>query len=105
MIAREATDDATLSAIAQGGQLTARLGFGHRVDLRMFAQAADRRYDAASLGRHDVQLRAEASLYVDVSSHLGAVLGGTLVDNLSNTMDQGYTKWTAYLGAVVATSP
>jgi hypothetical protein len=105
VLAREDTDDATLSAIAGGGQLAARYGFGHGVDLRLFAAVADRRYDAAAMGRHDVQERAEASLYVDLSSHVGAVIGGSLLHDDSSAMDEGYTKWTGYLGVVIATSP
>jgi len=104
VIAREATDDPALSALATGGQLAARLRLG-RVDLRMFARATDRRYDAAAQGRRDFQVRADASLYVDLTSHLGAVLGGALLDNRSNLMDDSYVKWTGYLGVVVATGP
>jgi len=104
VVSREATDDPTLSALAAGGQLAARLRLG-RVDLRMFARATDRRYDAAAQGRRDLQVRAEASLYVDLTSHLGAVLGGTLLDDRSNVMDDSYVKWTGYLGVVVATAP
>lgn len=104
VVGREATDDPTLSALAAGGQLAARLRLG-RADLRVFARATDRRYDAASQGRRDVQVRADASLYIDLASHLGAVLGGTLLDNRSNVMDFGYVKWTGYLGVVVATAP
>ena len=105
VLAREHTDDATLSAIASGGQITARFGFGHGTDLRLLGLVSDRRYDAASMGRHDVQVRGDASLYVDLSSHLGAVLGGSLLHDVSNTLDQGYTKWTGYLVVVVTTSP
>lgn len=105
VVAREHTDDATLSATANGGQIAARFGFGHGADLRLHALASDRRYDAASMGRHDVQIHTDASLYVELSSHLGAVIGGSLLHDVSNTMDQGYTKWTGYLGVVVATSP
>jgi tetratricopeptide (TPR) repeat protein len=104
VIAREATDDPALSALAAGGQLAAQLRLG-RVDLRMFARAIDRRYDAAAQGRRDLQVRADASLYVDLTSHLGAVLGGALLDDRSNVMDEGYVKWTGYLGVVVATAP
>lgn len=102
VVAREVTDDPTLSALAAGGQLAARLHLG-RADLRMFARATDRRYDAAAAGRRDVQIRADASVYVDLTSHLGAVVGGTLLDNASNTMDDSFVKWTGYLGVVLAT--
>jgi tetratricopeptide (TPR) repeat protein len=105
VLAREHTDDAALSATASGGQLAARFGFDHGTDLRLFALVSDRRYDAASMGRRDVQVRADLSLYVDLASHVGAVIGGSLLRDVSNTMDQGYTKWTAFLGIVVATSP
>ena len=101
VIAREATDDPALSVVARGGQLAARLRLG-RVDLRLTARAADRVYDAAAQGRRDFQLRADASLYVDVTDSIGAVLGGSLLDDRSNAMDQSYVKWTGYLGAVVA---
>ena len=104
IVAREATDDAALSALASGGQLAARLHLG-RIDVRAFARATDRRYDAAAQGRRDVQVRADASLYVDLTSHLGAVIGGALLDNRSNTMDDSYVKWTGYLGLVLATAP
>jgi tetratricopeptide (TPR) repeat protein len=104
VIAREATEDLTLSAMASAGQLAGRLRLG-RADLRLFARAADRRYDAAAAGRRDFQLRADASVYVDLTRHLGAVLGGTLLDNRSNVMDDGFVKWTGYLGVVVATAP
>jgi tetratricopeptide (TPR) repeat protein len=105
VLAREQTDDATLSATAGGGQLAARFGLGHGADLRLLALVSDRRYDAASMGRRDVQVRADASLYVDLSPHLGGVIGGSLLHDVSNVMDQGYTKWTGYLGVVVTTSP
>jgi tetratricopeptide (TPR) repeat protein len=104
VIAREATDDPALSAVVSGGQLAGRLRLG-RADLRLFARALDRRYDDAAQGRQDVQLRADASVYVDLTPHLGAVLGGTLLDNRSNVMDDGFVKWTGYLGVVVATAP
>jgi hypothetical protein len=104
VVAREATDDPTLSALATGGQLAVRLRIG-RVDLRAFARALDRLYDPAAQGRRDLQVRAEASLYVDLTSHLGAVLGGTMLDDRSNVMDDSYVKWTGYLGLVVATAP
>jgi tetratricopeptide (TPR) repeat protein len=104
VIAREATDDPTLSALATGGQLAARLQLG-RVDLRMFMRGTDRRYDDAAQGRRDFLLQASASLYVDLTPHLGAVLGGGLLDNHSDVMDDSYVKWTGYLGIVVATAP
>jgi tetratricopeptide (TPR) repeat protein len=104
VFARESTDDAALAASAPGGQLLARLRLGRSVELRTFAQLADRRYDAAALGRRDVQVRGDASLYVELSSHLGGVLGGGVLHDDSNQMDLGYTKWTAYLGLVVAAS-
>ena len=104
VVAREATDDPALSVLAGGGQLAGRLRLG-RADLRMSARVSDRRYDAAALGRRDVQVRADASLYVDVTPHLGAVIGGALLDNRSNAMDDSYVKWTGYLGVVVATAP
>ncbi len=104
VIGREATDDPTLSVVASGGQLTGQLRMG-RADLRLFARAADRRYDVAALGRRDFQVRADASVYVDLTPHVGAVLGGSLLDNRSNVMDDGFVKWTGYLGVVVATAP
>jgi hypothetical protein len=104
VVAREATDDPALSALAAGGQLMARLHLG-RADLRMFARVTDRRYDAAAAGRRDLQLRADASVYVDLTSHLGAVVGGALLDNRSSAMDDSYVKWTGYLGVVLATAP
>ncbi|HEX7837297.1 MAG TPA: hypothetical protein VF469_07530, partial [Kofleriaceae bacterium] len=93
VVAREATEDPTLSAVASGGQLSGRLRLG-RADLRLFARAADRRYDAAAMGRRDFQLRVDASVYVDLTRHIGAVLGGSLLDDRSNVMDDGFVKWT-----------
>jgi tetratricopeptide (TPR) repeat protein len=104
VIARERTDDNTLSALANGGQLAARYHLGYPADLRLFTQVTDRRYDAAAMGRHDIYVRADLSLYVDLSSHLGGVIGGALLRNASNQMEWDYTKWTGYLGLVVATS-
>lgn len=104
IVGREDTDDPTLSALSGGGQLAARLRLG-AADLRMFARATDRRYDDAAMGRRDVQLRLDASIYVDLASHLGGVLGTTLLDNRSNTMDDSYVKWTGYLGVVLSTAP
>jgi hypothetical protein len=104
VIAREATDDAALSVLAIGGQLGARLRLG-RLDARLFARATDRRYDAAAMGRRDLQIRGDASLYVELTSHLGAVVGATLVDDRSNVMDDSYVKATGYVGLVVATAP
>lgn len=104
VIAREDTDDAALAALATGGQLSTRLHLGGAADLRVFTQLTDRRYDEAAMGRRDVHLRTDLSLYVDLSSHLGGVIGGALVHDISNQMDLGYTKWTGYLGVVVAAS-
>ncbi|HEU4728664.1 MAG TPA: hypothetical protein VFT22_12260 [Kofleriaceae bacterium] len=104
LFARESTDDAALSATTHGGQVTARFRLAAGADLRLFGVVADRRYDAASLGRHDVSMRGDASLYLDLWSHAGAVLGGSLLENDSSSMDQSYTKWTAYLGLVLATA-
>lgn len=104
LVVRESTQDPALSALAAGGQLAARLRLG-RADLRISGRAMDRRYDAAANGRRDLQLRGEAALYVAVASHLGAVLGATLLDDRSSAMDASYAKWTCYLGAVIATAP
>ena len=104
VVGHEATDDATLTALAAGGQIAARLRLG-RFDLRAFARATDRRYTADPADRHDLQVRADASLYVDLTAHVGAVLGGALLDNRSTAMDDDYIKWTGYLGVVVATGP
>jgi hypothetical protein len=101
VVVREATEDPALSVLAGGGLLAARLKIG-RADLRMSTRLSDRRYDDAAQGRRDVQLRADAALYLDLTPHLGAVLGGTLLDDRSNVMDDGYVKWTGYLGVVVA---
>lgn len=105
VFARELTDDAALSATVNGGQVSARLGLATGVDLRLFGVVADRRFEAASPARHDVSARGDVSLYVDLWSHVGAVVGGSLLDNASSAMDQSYTKWTAYLGVVLATAP
>ena len=104
VIGREITEDPALSVLAIGGQLAARLRLG-RLDARLFARAADRRYDAAAMGRRDFQIRGDASLYLDLTSHLGALVGATLLDDRSNAMDVSYVKWTGYLGLVVATAP
>lgn len=101
--ARESTSDPDLSTFSTGGQLAARVWLG-RVDLRIFARAMDRRYDAAQ-GRRDLQLRGEAALYVAVAAHLGATLGATMLDDRSSDMLRGYAKWTCYLGLVIATAP
>jgi len=102
VIAREATDDPTLSVLATGGQVATRLRLG-RLDARLFARAMDRRYDAAAMGRRDLQIRGDASLYIDLASHIGAVVGATLLDDRSNVMDDSYVKCTGYVGLVVAT--
>lgn len=103
VIARERTDDATLSALASGGQLAARLRLGH-LDLRLFTQVTDRRYDPAAMGRRDLHARADLALYLDLSSHLGGLIGGTMLHDASNQIDLGYAKWTGYLGVVIAAS-
>jgi tetratricopeptide (TPR) repeat protein len=104
IVARESTADPTLSALAAGGQLAARLRVS-RADLRVSARAMDRSYDEAAQGRRDLQLRGDAALFVEIASHLGAVVGATLLDDRSNAMDASYSKWTLYLGAVIATAP
>jgi tetratricopeptide (TPR) repeat protein len=101
---REATSDPTLAATGAGGQIAARLRLG-RIDMRVVARAIDRRYDAAAQGRRDLQVRGEAALYVDITSHLGAVIGATMLDDHSNVMADSYAKWTGYLGLVIATAP
>ena len=102
MVGRESTEDAALTVLAAGGQIAARVQFW-RADLRAFVRATDRRYTEDTQGRRDVQVRADASLFLDLTSHVGAVLGGTWLDDRSNVMDAGYAKWTGYLGVVVAT--
>jgi hypothetical protein len=104
VLAREATHDLALAVSAPGGQLLARVRLGRGVEARAFAQIADRSYDAASMGRRDVQIRGDASLYLELSSHLGGVLGGGVLHDTSNQMDLGYVKWTAYFGLVIASS-
>lgn len=101
VVASEQTDDAALAAIASGGQLDARIRLGAN-DLRLFTQLTDRRYDPAAMDRRDVHLRADLSLYIDLSSHVGGVVGGSLVHDVSSHMELGYTKWTGYAGVVVA---
>jgi tetratricopeptide (TPR) repeat protein len=103
-LAREQTDDATLSAVSGGGQLSGRIALGRTADLRLFTQVSDRPYDAAAMGRRDLQVRADASLYVELSSHFGMVAGGSLLHNVSSVMDLDYTKWTAYVGLIAAAS-
>ena len=102
---RENTDDPTLSSTGHGarGELHARLAPG--TDLRASALALHRTFDPDSMGRVDTLVRTDAALYIDLSSSLGIVVGGTLVRNASNAADFDFTKWTAFAGLVATTSP
>ncbi|HET9623867.1 MAG TPA: hypothetical protein VFP84_20990 [Kofleriaceae bacterium] len=103
--AREATADPALSATSHGATLAASATLGHSVELRLTGTAAARAYDPAALGRRDVLVRGDGSLYVALWSHVGGVVGGALTHNGSTARDERYVKWTAYLGVVVATAP
>src|SRR5262249_4182864 len=103
-LAREQTDDATLSAYSGAGQLGARLGLGHGVDVRGFTQVADRRDDPQVMARRHLHIRCDARLFVELSNALGVAAGGSLLRNTSTVSELGYIKWTAFLGLVVAAS-
>lgn len=105
MLGREYTDDPSLSAFSNGLRLSVRTAPWLGADLRANVLAADRAYAEPSLGRHDTQIKADAALYIDLSSHLGAVVGFTVIDNASNDPDYDFVKWTTYIGIVGAVSP
>jgi hypothetical protein len=105
VFARELTSDPTLSATSHAGVLAASATLIRGVELRLSGSAAYRGYDPAAMGRRDVLVHGDASLYVALWSHVGGVLGGSMTHDGSTAMDERYVKWTGYLGLVVATMP
>jgi hypothetical protein len=104
VVTREVTADSALSATAQGARAALRLSPWHGADLRITAAAADRIYDAAAMGRRDLQGRADAALLLDLTERVGVVVGGSWLRNASTDATFDYTKWTAFAGLVAVVS-
>jgi tetratricopeptide (TPR) repeat protein len=102
VLARDATDDATLAATGHGGRIAARLRPWAGAELRAQLTAGAYLYNEAA--RRDLRVRGEATLFIDVSHAVGIVLGATALHNASNAADADYDKWTAFGGLVVAAS-
>ncbi len=100
---REGTADPSLSSISNGATGTLRVRPWRGAELRVSALGAYRSYDAASNGRRDVQVSADATLHVNLTRVLGVVIGGSAVHNTSNDASFEYIKWTTFLGLVAAT--
>jgi hypothetical protein len=103
VLERDNTADRMLTATGNGGRLTVRGRAASGVELRGSALASYRSYDAASLGRRDLYVTADAGLYVELTRVFGVVLGGTLVRNASNAAATDYLKWTVYAGVSATT--
>ncbi|MCA1665754.1 MAG: hypothetical protein LC659_16045, partial [Myxococcales bacterium] len=74
---------------------------GSRVDLSLTGWAIYRAFDvaAATVGaRRDVQVYADLSAAIDLSRHIGLVVGGSVARNLSTVADYDYVKVTAHVG-------
>jgi tetratricopeptide (TPR) repeat protein len=105
VIERAITDDATLSDLGQGARASAVLRPWSTAELHATALVIHRAYDAAAMGRVDLQARADAALYMDVSRAFGLVCGASFVRNASNAADYDYTKWVVFAGVIAAASP
>ncbi|HEY6032708.1 MAG TPA: hypothetical protein VIV58_00575, partial [Kofleriaceae bacterium] len=101
VIERDATDDPMLAATGNGARLALRTG-SSAIELRGSALASYRIYDADALGRRDLLVTADTSLYAELSHAFGLVVGATLLRNLSNEAATDYLKWTVYAGVVAS---
>jgi hypothetical protein len=104
LITRDDTADPTFSATAQGARLRLRARLARRLDLSLMTWVLNRPFDLpdpTAGPRHDVQIYGDASLAIDLHRHLGLIVGGSLLRNLSTVADFDYLKLTAYLGLAV----
>jgi hypothetical protein len=106
LVTREETADPSFANLGQGAAFRARTRFG-RFELAWNASAIARVFDAldpiygALYGeRRDTQLFADLGFSVDLSRHLGLVLGGSVLRNFSTIPEFDYLKGTAHLGLV-----
>ncbi len=95
VILRELTVDPGFVATAQGARLQARTPLGAHADGAVTAWAIARLFDG---GRRDTQLHADASLVLDLTAHVGFVVGASVLRNLSTDGDYDYLKVTAHAG-------
>jgi hypothetical protein len=104
LIIRDDTTDPVFTATAQGARLRLRTQLGRILELRISGWAVDRPFlvsDPTEGLRHDTQVSADASLSVELHRHVGLIVGGSLLRNLSTVADFDYLKLTAYLGLAV----
>jgi tetratricopeptide (TPR) repeat protein len=95
LLAKEYTDDHSLTAFGQGGSIFVSAHPFKAFELTLTSFALDRRFPGT---RRDVQLYGGLSATVDLTVHLALVVGGTFLRNISNDSGFDYKKATAYLG-------
>jgi tetratricopeptide (TPR) repeat protein len=88
--------DRSFTALGQGGRLRARLHVGKRLDVGFTGWAVYRAFDDVT--RRDTQLYGDLSLAIDLTRHIGLLVGGSVVRNLSTLPDYDYLKATGHLG-------
>jgi hypothetical protein len=71
-----------------------------RGEVRGSVLAAQRLYDK----RQDYFVSADAALYVDLSTAIGLVAGGSYTLDVSTKNNEGYAKWTTFLAMLVVLS-
>jgi hypothetical protein len=96
VLLRELTNDPEFVALGQGAKLSAQTPLGRHADGALTAWAIARRFD--NVDRKDTQLYADASVVLDLSEHVGFVLGASVLRNLSSDADYDYLKVTAHAG-------
>jgi tetratricopeptide (TPR) repeat protein len=97
-VEREGTSDSSLTMLAHGPRADLRLRTSKRTELRGVLQAQHRIYDKK---RQDVFGSMDAALYMDLSTELGLVTGGSFTFDQSTSKTFSYSKWTAYLAMIV----
>jgi hypothetical protein len=104
VVLREDTADPTFAAVGQGASLRTRFRLSRRVELAVDGWAIYRTFDVEnpSLGaRIDTQLHADVSLAIDLTRHVGFIIGGSVLRNISTVPDFDYLKLTAHLGLAI----
>jgi tetratricopeptide (TPR) repeat protein len=99
-VEHEGTDDSTLTMLGHGPRGDGRFRLWPKGELRATLKLEDRMYPA----RRDVFVSAESALYIDLSSMIGLVTGGSFATDQSTQKNFGYMKWTVFAGMIVVVS-
>jgi tetratricopeptide (TPR) repeat protein len=95
---RDDTTDAALTNSGAGGRFALAAGLAPGVGLLVNGAATARRFDPAAMGRQDLQLRGDASLYLAISPALAVVVGGSVSRNASTDAASEYLKLVGFVG-------